>query len=217
MADPAVISDPRSIAKSPRPQSDMSEIVSKYREWKTADRNLKEARADAGGSRSRAARHGAGRSRAPGARVGAASRRSSSSCCCPRIPIDDKNVVLEIRAGTGGDEATLFADEIFRMYSPLRRNARLESGSDFGQRIRRGRSEGSDRAGQRQQGLQPAQVRERRASRAARSRHRAAGPRAYFGHHRSGAARSRRSRRSSSSPRTSASIRSAPPAQAARA
>ncbi len=31
-------------------------------------------------------------------------------------PPDDKNVVLEIRAGTGGDEATLFADEVFRMY-----------------------------------------------------------------------------------------------------
>jgi peptide chain release factor 1 len=35
----------------------------------------------------------------------------------PKDPNDDKDVVLEIRAGTGGDEATLFADEIFRMYS----------------------------------------------------------------------------------------------------
>jgi peptide chain release factor 1 len=35
----------------------------------------------------------------------------------PRDPNDDKNVVLEIRAGTGGDEATLFAAEVFRMYS----------------------------------------------------------------------------------------------------
>ena len=35
----------------------------------------------------------------------------------PKDPLDDKNVVLEIRAGTGGDEATLFAAEIFRMYS----------------------------------------------------------------------------------------------------
>ena len=35
----------------------------------------------------------------------------------PKDPNDDKNVVLEIRAGTGGDEATLFAAEIFRMYS----------------------------------------------------------------------------------------------------
>jgi len=35
----------------------------------------------------------------------------------PRDPNDAKNVVLEIRAGTGGDEATLFAAEIFRLYS----------------------------------------------------------------------------------------------------
>src|SRR6266478_3776855 len=35
----------------------------------------------------------------------------------PKDPNDEKNVVLEIRAGTGGDEATLFAQEIFRMYA----------------------------------------------------------------------------------------------------
>ncbi|HET7104127.1 MAG TPA: peptide chain release factor 1 [Terracidiphilus sp.] len=35
----------------------------------------------------------------------------------PRDPNDEKNVILEIRAGTGGDEASLFAAEIFRMYS----------------------------------------------------------------------------------------------------
>jgi peptide chain release factor 1 len=35
----------------------------------------------------------------------------------PKDPNDEKNVVLEIRAGTGGDEATLFAEEVFRMYS----------------------------------------------------------------------------------------------------
>jgi peptide chain release factor 1 len=35
----------------------------------------------------------------------------------PRDPNDDKNVLLEIRAGTGGDEAALFASDLFRMYS----------------------------------------------------------------------------------------------------
>ena len=42
---------------------------------------------------------------------------SSRRCWCPRIPNDQKNVVLEIRGGTGGDEAALFAAELFRMYS----------------------------------------------------------------------------------------------------
>ena len=36
----------------------------------------------------------------------------------PKDPNDEKNVVLEIRAGTGGDEAALFAGDLFRMYSP---------------------------------------------------------------------------------------------------
>ena len=35
----------------------------------------------------------------------------------PKDPNDEKNVMLEIRAGTGGDEAALFAAELFRMYS----------------------------------------------------------------------------------------------------
>ena len=35
----------------------------------------------------------------------------------PKDPNDEKNVVLEIRAGTGGDEAALFAGDLFRMYS----------------------------------------------------------------------------------------------------
>ena len=34
----------------------------------------------------------------------------------PRDPNDDKNVILEIRAGTGGDEASIFAGDLFRMY-----------------------------------------------------------------------------------------------------
>jgi len=40
----------------------------------------------------------------------------------PKDPMDDKNAILEIRAGTGGDEATLFAEEIFRMYSRYAEN-----------------------------------------------------------------------------------------------
>ena len=35
----------------------------------------------------------------------------------PKDPNDDKNVILEIRAGTGGDEAALFAADLFRMYT----------------------------------------------------------------------------------------------------
>ena len=54
----------------------------------------------------------------------------------PKDPNDEKNVMLEIRAGTGGDEAALFAAELFRMYSMYaeRHGWRLEvmSSSDTG-------------------------------------------------------------------------------------
>jgi peptide chain release factor 1 len=54
----------------------------------------------------------------------------------PKDPNDEKNVVLEIRAGTGGDEAALFAGELFRMYSKFaeRNRWRIEvmSSSDTG-------------------------------------------------------------------------------------
>ena len=76
----------------------------------------------------------------------------------------------------------------------LRRIAELEDRSHLQQRIVGGRAEGSDRAGQRQQGLQQAEIRKRRAPRAARAGDRAAGPRSHLGHHRGGAAGSRRSR-----------------------
>src|SRR5207247_6612159 len=54
----------------------------------------------------------------------------------PKDPNDEKNIILEIRAGTGGDEAALFAGELFRMYSKYaeRQGWRIEvmSSSDTG-------------------------------------------------------------------------------------
>ena len=40
----------------------------------------------------------------------------------PRDPNDDRNVIVEIRAGAGGEEAALFATELLRMYSATRRS-----------------------------------------------------------------------------------------------
>ena len=47
----------------------------------------------------------------------------------PKDPNDDKNVFLEIRAGTGGDEAGLFAGDLFRMYAQVRGSSGLACGS----------------------------------------------------------------------------------------
>src|SRR5207247_6074508 len=48
----------------------------------------------------------------------------------PKDPNDEKNVIIEIRAGTGGDEATLFAAEMFRMYED-RKSTRLNSSHEW--------------------------------------------------------------------------------------
>ena len=63
----------------------------------------------------------------------------------PKDPNDEKNVMLEIRAGTGGDEAALFAGELFRMYSEVRRAPGLARRGAVDQRDRRRRAEGSHR------------------------------------------------------------------------
>ena len=67
-------------------------------------------------SRRRHARHGRGRDRRARA-ARAALEEELKVLLLPKDPNDEKNVILEIRAGTGGDEASLFAAEIFRMYT----------------------------------------------------------------------------------------------------
>ena len=45
----------------------------------------------------------------------------------PKDPRDDKNIFLEVRAGTGGDEAAIFAGDLFRMYCALRGSPRADA------------------------------------------------------------------------------------------
>ncbi len=78
------------------------------------------AEAGRGTRRQRRSRHGIARAgRAEGARPEARGEieQQLRILLTPRDPNDEKNVILEIRAGTGGDEAALFAADLFRMYS----------------------------------------------------------------------------------------------------
>jgi peptide chain release factor 1 len=116
MADPVVINDSANYRKITKEQSDLSETVAKYREYKRARQNYDEARAMLNDSD-------------PDVRAMAADEiarlepelagieEDLKVLLLPKDPLDEKNVVLEIRAGTGGDEAALFAAEVFRMYT----------------------------------------------------------------------------------------------------
>jgi peptide chain release factor 1 len=116
LADPEVIGDGDRYRKAAKAHSDLSEVVAKYREWKKVRRDLEDSRAMLGESdpelRQMAADDVA-RLEPELARI----EEDLKVLLVPKDPNDDKNVVLEIRAGTGGDEATLFAAEAFRMYS----------------------------------------------------------------------------------------------------
>jgi peptide chain release factor 1 len=116
MADPAVISDAAQYRKVTKAHSELADIVSKYREWKAASGNLQQARAmleEADTDLRAMAEDEVAKLEPATARI----EEELKILLLPRDPNDEKNVVLEVRAGTGGDEATLFAAEIFRMYT----------------------------------------------------------------------------------------------------
>jgi peptide chain release factor 1 len=116
MADAEIISDPDQYRKVSKAHKDLAEIVGKYREYKVASEQLEQAQAMLNESDPDM------RELAQieiDAQVPAIQKieEELKVLLLPKDPLDEKDVVLEIRAGTGGDEATLFAAEVFRMYS----------------------------------------------------------------------------------------------------
>jgi peptide chain release factor 1 len=115
MADPAIISDADQYRKITKAQSEMADLVSKFREWKKVQDSLSQARPmlhDSDAEMRAMAEQEIAQLEPEVLRI----EEELRVLLLPKDPNDDKNVVLEIRAGTGGDEATLFAAEIFRMY-----------------------------------------------------------------------------------------------------
>jgi peptide chain release factor 1 len=116
MADPAVISDSELYRRTAKAHSELTEAVAKYREWKAVRGNLEQALSMLGDSDADLRQMAAEES----ARLEPQLARLEDELkilLLPKDPNDEKNVVLEVRAGTGGDEATLFAAEVFRMYT----------------------------------------------------------------------------------------------------
>jgi peptide chain release factor 1 len=116
MADNSFANDPGQYRKIAKARNDLAEVVGKYREWKSANQQLIEARAMLNESDADLKAMAQDEILQLEPRL-VQIEEDLKVLLLPKDPNDDKNVVLEIRAGTGGDEATLFADEIFRMYS----------------------------------------------------------------------------------------------------
>jgi peptide chain release factor 1 len=116
LSSPEVYSDQANYAKLNKQHRSLGEIVSNYREWRTIKEELAGAKELLDLSDDEEMRELA---RTEMATLEARLEKSEEDLrllLLPRDPSDDKNVIVEIRAGTGGDEATLFAAEMLRMY-----------------------------------------------------------------------------------------------------
>ncbi|HEX4999538.1 MAG TPA: peptide chain release factor 1 [Terriglobia bacterium] len=118
LADPAVVADSKRYQKTAKMHSDLGEIVSRYREFKELERRLIETETMLRDAQTDPEM----KAMVEEELAGLTEKRSREIealkiMLLPKDPNDERNVILEIRAGTGGDEASLFAAELFRMYS----------------------------------------------------------------------------------------------------
>src|SRR5215471_11484977 len=117
LANPEVVSDSKRYQKTAKTHAELGELVSKYREYKDLERGINDTRVMV-----REETDPELKTMAEEELAGLESRLASCETemkvlLLPKDPNDEKNVILEIRAGTGGDEAALFVADIFRMYT----------------------------------------------------------------------------------------------------
>src|SRR5271170_4118935 len=117
LASPEIVTDSARYQKTAKAHSEISLIVERYREYKDLKRGIAESRAVLVDEKDPEMRAYAQEELDKlEARVGGV-EEELKVLLLPKDPNDEKDVILEIRAGTGGDEATLFAAEMFRMYT----------------------------------------------------------------------------------------------------
>jgi len=114
LGTPEIIADQERLRALAREHSELAPVVDSYREYRRVEEALDAAREMLDDAEMRAlAEEEVARSEARRAELEDDLRRR----LLPRDRADERNIFLEIRAGTGGDEAALFAGDLFRMYS----------------------------------------------------------------------------------------------------
>ncbi|HET7873290.1 MAG TPA: peptide chain release factor 1 [Terriglobales bacterium] len=117
LASPEVIGDSSKYQKTAKAHSEISEVVEKYREYKDLKKGIDESKTMVAEESDADLRAYAQEELVRLEERLAAAEAELKVLLIPKDPNDEKNVIVEIRAGTGGDEASLFAAEIFRMYN----------------------------------------------------------------------------------------------------
>jgi len=117
LASPEIVQDSAKYQKTAKAHSEIAPVVERYREYKDLKRGIADSRALLVHEKDADMRAYAQEELDKlEARVRTV-EDELKILLLPKDPNDEKNVILEIRAGTGGDEATLFAAELFRMYT----------------------------------------------------------------------------------------------------
>ena len=117
LASPEIVNDSARYQKTAKAHSELADVVEKFREYKDLKRGIAESKtmlAEESDAEMRAMAQEELTSLE--ARLKAV-EEDLKVLLIPKDPNDDKNVILEIRAGTGGDEASLFVSEMFRLYT----------------------------------------------------------------------------------------------------
>src|SRR4030081_1347989 len=117
LLSPEITNDSAKYQKTAKAHSEVAGIVEKYREYKDLERGIAESRAVLVDEKDPERRAYAEEELTQLESRVATVEADLKVLLLPKDPNDEKNIILEIRAGTGGDEATLFAAEIFRMYT----------------------------------------------------------------------------------------------------
>ena len=116
LSDPLVTADQNRFRAMMKEQADLQPLVEAYRAYTAAQRDIEDAKQLLASENDEDLRSLAKEELADAREREEALAGRLKVLLLPRDPNDDKNIVLEIRAGVGGDEAALFASELFRMY-----------------------------------------------------------------------------------------------------
>jgi len=118
LSDPAFIHDPKKIRKIAKDRADLEPIVKKYEVYEKITKDIKESEEILADPNSEDELKSLAEEELKELRKRQDNiKEELRRLLLPKDPNDEKNVLLEIRAGAGGDEASLFAQDLFRMYS----------------------------------------------------------------------------------------------------
>ena len=116
LSDPSVVSDQKRFTALMKEQSDLTDLVEKYKEYKqtrqTIDDSLEMLESENEEEMREMIKEELSLARSSIGEI----EQELKILLLPKDPLDEKNVIVEIRAGTGGEEAALFAAELYRMY-----------------------------------------------------------------------------------------------------